>query len=82
MADGPLENALKVAHVLVTQLPDDEQDDATPLLNWCMVVCVRKGNGNVQNERSQLDIKWETPATATDRRVVKWVSRILQPFRS
>jgi hypothetical protein len=82
MAAGSPENALKVARALVTQLPIDQQDDAAPLLNWCKVVCVHKGNGNVQNKRSQLDIKWESPATATDWCVVKWASRILQPFRS
>ena len=78
----PLENVLKVAHALVNQLPYDEQKGAAPLLNWCMAACVRLGNGNVQNKKSQLDVKWETPATATDRRVLKWVSQILQPFRS
>jgi hypothetical protein len=82
MAAGPPENALKVARTLVNQLPIGQQDDAAPLLNWCKAACVREGNGNVQNKRSQLDVKWETPATATDRRVVKWASRILQPFRS
>jgi hypothetical protein len=47
-----------------------------------MAACVSKGNGNVQNKRSQLNVKWETPATAMDRRVVKRASRILQPFCS
>ena len=56
MATGPPGNALKVACALVTQVPDDEQDDAAPLLNWCMAACVHEGNGNVQNKRSQLDI--------------------------
>ena len=74
MAAGPLDNALKVARALVTQLPIDQQDDAAPLLNWCKAACLREGNGNVQNKRSQLDVKWESPATATDRRVVKWAS--------
>ena len=82
MAAGPPENVLKVACALINQLPDDEQEGVAPLLNWYMVACVRLGNGNVQSNRSQLDVIWETPATATDRRVLKWTSRILQPFYS
>ena len=53
-----------------------------PLVNWCLVACVKAGRAAAPKKRSVLDIRWVTPALVAEQQVLRWMSMRPAAFRS
>lgn len=77
------EAALRTMQQLVAGLETEQlKVQMAPLVNWCLVACVRAGAAGAPKRRSMMDIRWVTPVLAGDRQVVRWMSARLAAYRS
>jgi hypothetical protein len=60
---------------------DAQRAQAEPLLEWTAAACVRLGGNGVDRRTSALNSEWETPPVP-DRKVLRWATTRLAPFRS